>query len=173
MAILLDDVKLVAELAVLESDINKRLHHGVTYLHLTACRSLECSKILVGLGADVNAKDNDGHTPLFPASYEGRADCIKFLVENNADVNIVEKSTGCTALYHAVRGCHLGSVKLLVEARAEINRRSWQFNTPLQEAMIYDDLKSGCPKYLMSVGADVACVSPPILRKWKEIQRNK
>ena len=43
---------------------------------------------LIGQGADVNAKNNDGETPLFCAAfYSSHVEILKCLLENGADVN--------------------------------------------------------------------------------------
>ena len=42
---------------------------------------------LVEHGADVNAKNNDGCTPLHRACFEGNTDVVKYLVEHGADMN--------------------------------------------------------------------------------------
>ena len=41
-------------------------------------------------GADPNAKDKDGNTPLHKAADEGRFDVVKLLLERGADPNIIK-----------------------------------------------------------------------------------
>jgi ankyrin repeat protein len=48
---------------------------------------LEVVKLLVSLGADVNAADNYGITPLMVASNLGDLNVVKYLVEKGADLN--------------------------------------------------------------------------------------
>lgn len=54
-------------------------------------------------GADINARDNDGDTPLFMAAYGNKnPKVIKTLLEYGADVNIRDDS-GKTPLNYAVK----------------------------------------------------------------------
>ena len=49
------------------------------------------------LGADVNARDNDGYTPLHHAAARGDNEMILYLVSKGADVNAVARSGQTTA----------------------------------------------------------------------------
>ena len=44
------------------------------------------------LGADVNARDNDGYTPLHHAAARGDNDMIQYLISKGADVTAVARS---------------------------------------------------------------------------------
>ena len=49
-------------------------------------------KYLLYLGADVNAKDENGNTPLIQATRGGDLEVVKCLVQNGADINFFGKS---------------------------------------------------------------------------------
>ena len=55
-------------------------------------KALEAAKILVGLGADVNAATETGWTPLHAASFLGANSLIEFLVSQGANPNV---KNGC------------------------------------------------------------------------------
>ena len=76
---------------------------------------------LLALGADVNAVDNVGMTPLHFAAQSDSIDIVKILLEANANVNAVAED-GCTPLYQAVRnttGKRADMVAVLMAAGAD------------------------------------------------------
>jgi glutaminase len=70
---------------------------------------------LVVKGADVNAADYDGRTPLHLAASEGRADVVAYLLELGADPAALDR-WGNTALEDARRGGH-EAIRDLLTAR--------------------------------------------------------
>ena len=52
---------------------------------------MEPAALLIARGADVNAKDDDGETPLFGAAEMGNLSMARFLVSKGADVRILNK----------------------------------------------------------------------------------
>jgi len=138
--------------------------------------SIEALKVLVDHGADVNAKETlRGTTALMWATVERHADAIRFLIEHGADVNAQSKkdkakpygtagpgsklpkdmdSGGLTPLVFAVREGSFESVKVLVDAKADVNKTSGDGSSPLLVAVLngrYD-----MAKYLIGKGANVS-----------------
>jgi ankyrin repeat protein len=58
--------------------------------------------MLVANGADIDARTNDGWTPLHVAANEGREEPVQFLLENKADIN-AKTSRGWTPLHLALK----------------------------------------------------------------------
>lgn len=52
---------------------------------------IENLKTLIDTGVDVNTKDDNGFTALHYAVYHNKIDIVRFLLEKDADVNIVAK----------------------------------------------------------------------------------
>ena len=79
-------------------------------------------------GADVNAKDRCGWTPLHWATYKGHEAIVSFLIDNGADMNAKTTSYNLTPLHFAVREEHEAIVQLLIDKGADINakdKRGW------------------------------------------------
>jgi ankyrin repeat protein len=65
------------------------LHRAMEWLpHLHGKDFLELTKVLVDAGADVNALDVDGTTPMYLAAIEGFYDVVVYLHTHGADLNV-------------------------------------------------------------------------------------
>ena len=92
---------------------------------------LALAKFLVSAGANVNAKNSVGQTPLLWCS--DRVDTAKFLVSRGADVNAKDE-WGHTLLHNAARHGYINMVKFLVSAGADVDARDENGYTPLDVA---------------------------------------
>ncbi|MFC1793592.1 ankyrin repeat domain-containing protein [Planctomycetota bacterium] len=82
-------------------------------------RLMEEIKKLIERGADVNAKDNEGQTPLYAAIWSGDANMVELLLDKGANMKIKD-SYGQTPLDVAVRYSQKDILKLLVARGAEV-----------------------------------------------------
>ena len=122
---------------------------GCASLHKAAGRGdLAEAERFLQKGADVNARDAYGRTPLMWALDNPEA--VRFLVENGADVNARDVN-GETALMKAAFLCRPDVVKFLAENGADVNARSERGETPLMWAV--SDLE--IVKFLAEKGADI------------------
>ncbi|KFO61670.1 Ankyrin repeat and protein kinase domain-containing protein 1, partial [Corvus brachyrhynchos] len=112
---------------------------GCTPLLMAVQRRLpEICSILIEHGADVNAPDEDGWTPLHFAAQHGDDRTVRLLLgahaRRQADSNMQE-ADGKTALHVAACFGDVGRVKLLAGQGADLERKQKNLRTPLHVAV--------------------------------------
>jgi len=78
-------------------------------------------RALIARGDDIEAKDNDGRTPLYDAAFKNSADVARLLIEHGADVNA--KDSVFTPLDMAAEFNSIDVARLLIEQGANTNGR--------------------------------------------------
>ena len=112
------------------------LHYAVRCGYNTGVEFLQC---LVSYGADVNAKTDEGRTPLHYAAirHYGGLRCnvekIQYLVAQGAEVNAKDVE-GWTPLHFAARRNHVDVLKCLISAGADVWAKNDEGETPLDIA---------------------------------------
>ncbi|KAH8151756.1 uncharacterized protein LAJ45_04378 [Morchella importuna] len=97
---------------------------GNTPLHRAVCAGSrlagpgEAVGVLLEWGADIEAKDERGRTPLACASEGANEGLVKMLLEKGADIN-TEDNAGQRVLHRAACGGNATVLKLLVEKGAD------------------------------------------------------
>ena len=102
--------------------LNVRNNDGDTPLHFAVANRKEQSvRLLIDAGADINISDNDQWTALHRAACNGYDDILGALIDA-PDVNLnVRNKDGLTPLHLAVARRKEQSVRLLIDAGADIN----------------------------------------------------
>ncbi len=97
---------------------------------------LECARLLVDKGADVNIEDIFGRTALMYAVKWGRcSDIAKLLLENGADLTRVTREHHTSILTLAVEAKEVECTQVLLEAGADINAQDRDGETALMVAV--------------------------------------
>ena len=84
--------------------------------------NIEAVKQHLAAGADVNAKDSVGWTPLHLASIYDHRETAELIIANGADVN-AKNDGGFTPLHAAALNGHKEIAELLIEKGADLNAK--------------------------------------------------
>lgn len=128
---------------------NEALHMAVRLGDLNAVNKL------LNSGADANARDGMGSTPLIDAAWSGNAEIARALLQHGADINATHREAGSTALEYAVLTGRTAVVKLLLAAGADTTRRYRYGQTVLHLAAA-----RGFPEILTSLVDSHAAMNP-------------
>ncbi len=115
-----------------------RLPNGQTPLHIAALWSTRgAAELLLEKGADINARDAQGVSPLMMASNRATGVFIKraramteFLLGKGAEINARDRGNA-TALHRALLGGDVELITLLLNKNADVNASDKSGNTPL------------------------------------------
>ena len=112
---------------------------------------IECIRILLQAGADVNAIGYENYTALILACLHSRDESVQLLIESGADVNL-SLDRGA-ALHAAVSVGSLKIANILLRAGANVNVVDLDNQTALMVAVMRGN--RGCVKLLLQAGAEV------------------
>lgn len=163
VAIFLGDLDVIMELIALGADINKpvpvsfsdtgQIIEGLTFLQIAIFNGFRFEKVknLISAGADINAKDQRGGTPLMWSVLADRRELTRFFIEQGAEINS-QDNTGATALMAAVvKSPEI--VPLLLEKEAEVDLQDNEGNTALMWAIKTNHFDA--IPLLVNAGADI------------------
>jgi len=116
-------------LTVNSCDYDKR-----SALHLAASEgALECAKLLVKKGADVNAKDRWNGTPLDDAVRQNNNDVMTYLVENGGKTG--DEGEVVKRLFTAIEKGDADAVNTLIKSGVDVKSADYDMRTPLHVAV--------------------------------------
>jgi truncated hemoglobin YjbI len=141
-------------LSTIESDracVRLQGARGQTLLHDAAMAGeAELAAALIRFGADPDAKEAEGHTPLYRASTR---EVARVLLAAGATVDVASGPTGGTALHQASRRGCASVAQALLDHGAAIDARDAKGQTPLRRAVNCRQLQ--IVRLLVRHGADL------------------
>lgn len=124
---------------------------------------VESVQELLEKGANIEAKDKYGQTPLILAAWAGHTDIVRLLLDKGANIEAV--GVPGTALAAAAGMAHPDTVRLLLERGANIEGNSPGGNSPLNSAVRISNIET--INLLLDKGANIDARdqlgSPPII----------
>ena len=110
--------------------VNARTKRGETPLFIAATKgSLSAVKTLLRYGAEIEAVDNEGKTPLWSSASNGRALVTEELAKKKADVNRKVGKLRMNPLHISTAGGHYLTVKLLLDCKAKLDEKTAEGET--------------------------------------------
>lgn len=118
---------------------------------------LDDARALLAKGADVNAANKDGITPLMQAAtgsayLPNNTPAVTLVLEHNPKIDAQDQH-GRTALHHAIEEGKDEVVRLLLARKANVNQKASDGASPLLAAITYGKLNAA--RLLMNAGADI------------------
>lgn len=109
-------------------------------------------QLLLDHGADVNLKNEIGHTALYEAAETGRTEAVQILLEMGARVDLQSRD-GLTPLHVAAQAGNTAMVQILLNKGSFINQPDNYGYTPLHRAADFN--KKATVEMLMARGANI------------------
>lgn len=153
------NVVIPKETVTTENDVTDAQPTNGTEL-FSAIENADIEKIntLIDNGTDVNARDENGYTPLMFAAVKGDANIANLLISEGADINRADMKNGWTALVYAIRTKSIDVVKLLLNKGAEVNKVDLHNWSPIMRAVVINS--APITQMLLDCGADISETLP-------------
>ena len=111
-------------------DVNFKEEDGSTYLHTVSYKNSRHIKILLEAGANIEAKDNKGRTPL-DFAFERRAlPGVKVLLDNGANISLTDTEMH-DFLFDIIKEGNASLIHSLIKRKVNINQTDEHSRTPL------------------------------------------
>ena len=109
-------------------------------------------QLLIENGADINAKDNQGNSPIYIAVKNNEIRILRILIEKGADIN-AKNNLGQSPLHLAVELNNFNYTQVLILSHADINTLDANRNSPIHIAIKNGNIE--IMKYLIRIRADL------------------
>lgn len=168
--------KIVRVLVHANANVDARdVKDNSTPLHYASLRirSAKALRVLLEFGADANARDRLGRTPLHLASRKGSQDAVEALIEHNAVVDARESRNGSTPLHFASAAHETETVRKLLNHGADGNAQTKDGSTPLHLASAKGPFHFGVVRMLLDHGVHLDLKNKKGETAWSLAQKKK
>ena len=124
--------------------------HIFAGVYLAGTGNTEIANLLIRQGADVNARNYDGFTPLHHAAKWNNSKTLALLIRKGGDVN-ARNSDGFTPLHYAAKWNNSEILALLIQKGGDVNKASYKGDTPLHRTVYLNATEAA--KLLIESGA--------------------
>lgn len=156
MAVFINDyniLKFMLNHTTIKPNLSVQNEYLETPLHQAAKQShLDCARVLIENGANVNIQDIKGATPLHNSIIGGNLQLVTEIIEARADVN-AKNNRYRTPLHLTAAAGYPEILLRMVEAGADINAIDVDGFTPLHDATI--NANHDCVEALIKAGANI------------------
>ncbi len=168
-AVFFKNIQYIQTCIINGADVNERGRRKITPLHEAAVSTCMCfldvkdgscldaCKLLIANGAEIDAQDEDGLTPLMFATLDGQQEVVELLIREGARLNQIDEE-GETALHYAAKYGQNKIAELLIANGAELNIRDYCGQTPLDSVGDYPDIISSLKKSSCKTAAQLDSV---------------
>ncbi len=116
--------------------LNFKKSNGFTpFIIATYNGQVEASKLLIEMGAAINAQDRSGNTALMGVCFNGNVELVKLLISNNVLINTLNFNHASALIFAATFG-HVEIVQLLLKAGADKTIKDNNGKTAYDQAMM-------------------------------------
>jgi len=163
-------LRYVQERVIHDPALVRERYASRTLLHEASAQgNLTMVELLARLGADPNAQDGGGHTPLYCLANEyrssGGGDIVRALSRSGANIDANDGVKHCTALHMAARRGNQEIAEALLDCGAGIDVRDSVGDTPLRRAVNCGQIQVA--SLLLARGADVHSTGSRGLTPWR------
>ena len=129
------DLRMASKLIAAGAELNAVGVAGRSALHFAGGRRLDIMQLLIEKGADVNARDTEGASPLDYAVWSGSLDAVAVLLAHGARLNEPEAVTGATPINEAAFQGHTSVVRYLLQFHPDLVLTDKRGYRPLDNAV--------------------------------------
>lgn len=167
-----DDLEAVKQLLASRPNVNARDEHSdsTPLEHAVLNANREMIQLLIWAGADVNARDGSGRTPLMMLGDKITSDAVWDLINAGAKVNLRDED-GDTALIEAAGSNNLEVLRALLDAGAKVNTKNNDGETSLMHAASEGLVNN--VRALILAGADINIRDNRGKTAWKRASENE